>query len=192
MQPTLTIPAAPLVTTASSSANVHQLKTVSPLTLILEPRPAHWIWAGISLATSIVALVICFQKQATPAISLAVAAGPLAAAIGFIIAGLTYKRFGTRATFDRAAGEVLITGQRHGSGHRFHLQDVSGIQFCAAGLKGDEGSWHAYQVNLLRGIEAVERINLLDSGDEETLRTIAKQIAEFLNIPLYIGDQRIR
>ena len=58
-----------------------------------------------------------------------------------------------------------------------------------AGIKHGEGAWRAYQVNLVVGGATPVRVNLLDSGGRTQLETIAREIAEFLGVPFYVGSQ---
>lgn len=184
------IPVAPLDSSASTNTNVHRLVQISPTKLALEPGNIPLIWMAIFTLFAAIALSVALLKRLSIEITAAIAGAPLFAAIGFGIVGYTYRRHGTRVTFDKANGEIRITGARHNPERRLSFSQISAVQFLDAGIKGDEGSWHAFQVNLVTATLPVERINLLDAAGEESLRSTAHQIATFLGVPLFIGDRR--
>ncbi len=113
------------------------------------------------------------------------------------VMALLFQLFGTRAQFDRDQQRVRITGLRHGKGRNYSFSDIVAVQFCGAGIKDSDvvgpdsrtySVWHAYQVNLVVRGDTTVRINLLDSGGGARLEAIAKELANFLGVPLYIGS----
>ena len=162
------IPSAPMDSGSSSNANVHRIVRVSSTKLVLAPGNGLLVWMGIFLFISAAAFALLRERQFRFEILLALACGPLFAAIGLGVLGFIYKRFGTRAIFDKSNNEVQITGSRHGSGRRIPFRQICGVQFLDAGRKGDEGSWQAYQLNLVIRNEGIERINLGQRGRANT------------------------
>jgi hypothetical protein len=184
------IPSVPIDSGSSSNVNVHRLVQVSPMKLVLAPGNGPLVWMGIFLFIGSTAFAVLRHRHFSFEVLLAFACGPLFATIGLGVLGFIYKRFGTRAIFDKSDNEVRITGSRHGSGHRIPFHQICGLQFLDAGTKGDEGSWQAYQLNLVIQNGGIERINLLDNAAEETLRNFAQQIAAFLEVPLFTPAAR--
>ena len=184
------VPAAPLDTDGSSNANFHRLKQPSEFKLVLAPGPALWLLAGIFIVTSVAAFIICSAKASSGATA-AFTCGLLFLGLGFGIAAFIYHRFGMRATFDKMHGEIVVAGYRYTPPKRLSLGEVCAVQFCDAGIRGKDESWHSYQVNLVTNRDKPKRINLLDSAGEKKLKAIADQLATFLNVPLFIGDRRI-
>ena len=187
--PTFIVPNDPVATMHSANGNVHRLSRVSPTVLVLEPGRSLWVSALVFLALFPVVLIVCIAKHAEVGLTLGLSLLPLSGAGGYAVPAFCYHRFGTRARLDRDTQRVTVTGARHGAGLRYSLADVRAIQFCDAGIKQGEGSWHAYQVNLVVAADVPSRINLLDSGGKKRLRSIAREIADFAGVPLYCGSE---
>lgn len=88
--------------------------------------------------------------------------------------------------FDKATGRMT---QRRLWRTRHHaLPDVVAVQCLYAGLQvagGPRGStsWHEYQLNVLVGTGAGERVNVCGEPNGPWVRATAKALAEFLNRP---------
>lgn len=117
---------------------------------------------------------------------------PLFGAGAFTVVGSSFHWLGTRALIDRANGRLSVTGARHGDGFNCALTELQAVQFCDAGEMGGDGSWRAYQVNLVIKGTALTRINLLDSGGERELRAIAMEIANFTEVAFFDGSLQIQ
>jgi len=185
---TLSVPQEPLATAHSANGNIHRLSRVSPGVLELEPGRADWWAALVSLAFFPIVLAVCIAMHAEMRLTVGLSLSPLFGAGGFGVGAFCYHRFGTRARFDRDRHMISVTGLRHGEGLRYSWDDIRAVQFCDAGRKHGEGAWHAYQVNLVVGSTTVSRINLLDSGGKKKLHRIAKEIADFIGVPFYVGS----
>jgi len=186
-----TIAGEPLPTRQSSSANFHRLTRTKPGVLWLEPGRALWVWGLALLGATPILPVICLAAKTPNEMTAVFTIAWFVAAAGLTLVAWCYRRFGTRARFDRGARRVVITGERHAGKTDYSFDDLCAVQFCDAGRKGDEGSWHAFQVNLVLHGDPPHRLNLLDSGGETQLRRLAEQIAEFCGVPLYVGSRRV-
>jgi len=181
----LLTPNDPLPTTHSANGNVHRLVKISPKVLVLEPGSINWWAALVSFAFFLIVLAICNAKHADRGLTIGLSLFPVFTAAGFGIVAFCYHRFGTRVRFDGDKQEVSITGRRHGGGFHYPWKDIRAVQFCDAGRKQGEGAaWHTFQVNLVVGSDKSSRINLLDSAGKRKLHSIAKELADFIEVPL--------
>jgi len=185
---TLFVPQEPVATAHSANGNIHRLSKVSPGVQVLESGHADWWAALVSLALFPVVLAVCIAVRAEMRLTVGLSLFPLFAAGGFGVAASCYHKFGTRARFDRNNRKISVTGLRHGEGFRCSWDDICAVQFCDARRKRGEGAWHAYQVNLVVRSDKSSRINLLDSRGKKKLRRIAKEIADFIAVPFYVGS----
>jgi hypothetical protein len=114
------------------------------------------------------------------------------------VRALLHHTLGMRARFDRHAQRITIKGAYHtpltlfppreGFGLHYDLAEVAAVQFCDSGIEwGESSSWHSYQLNLVFRNRTPERVNLLDNGGQSELLIFAREIAKFLEVPLYIG-----
>jgi hypothetical protein len=182
------IPNEAIATKHSASGNIHRLARPSRAVLVLEPGRKLWIMALLILAVVPVVWGVCIFKRAATELTVGLSLMPLIGAFGVAVGGFCFHRFGTRVRFDCDLQRVTITGARHAGGLHYSFSDIAAVQFCDAGIKQGDGAWHAYQVNLVIGGAAPTRINLLDSGGRTQLQAMAKEIAEFLGVPFYIGS----
>jgi hypothetical protein len=175
-------------TTGSANINVHRLVQPSPDVIVLEPGTKLRGWALMSLAFLPVSVAICLVFRPDLGIAIAICLAPLFAAGGFGAGHIGYQRLGTRVRFNRTEQSVRITGFRHARGTTLPLKQIVAVQFCDAGIKHGDGSWHAYQVNLVVESGGISRQNLLDCGNDQELRKIARQLADFLGVPYFVHD----
>jgi len=181
------VPVEPLPTSHSSGGNTHRLSRPRPAALSLGPDSRVWwkVLVFLLLCPCIIGLCRAFEAGRELTFSLAIM--PLFVAGAFAVCGLIAHFGGTRAVFDRANGRLSVTGARHGDGFNCALTELQAVQTCDAGDKFSDGSWHAYQVNLVMRGTVFTRINLLDSGGESDLRAIAAEIAGFTGVPFLEG-----
>lgn len=182
----LEIPAEPLPNKQLATANIHKLSRKSPDELVLEPGQTDWWAALISIGFLPLVFGLCALKQASQGLTVSLCLIPVFAAGGFALAAWYYDRFGTRAHFDRKHRSVRVTGRQHGEGLSYPFEGIKAVQFCdRRGRLGPSG--RVCQVNLVVGSDPHWRINLLSSGGRKQLRRIAGEIAEFLDVPVYVN-----
>lgn len=160
--------------------------------LQLAPDKRHWWVVFFFLLLCPCVAGLCRAFDAERALTFGLAIMPLFGAGAFTLHGLGFLWLGTRAVFDRTNGRLSVTGARHGDGFNCALTELQAVQFCDAGEKGGDGSWRAYQVNLVIKGTALTRINLLDSGGEHELRAIATEIAGFTGVPFFEDGRQVQ
>jgi hypothetical protein len=88
-----------------------------------------------------------------------------------------------RTSFDRAAGEWTA---HHLTGSVTRpLQDILAIQLISGGMqKSEDGQYETFQLNLVVHDDGAPRQNLIEHRELRGVQTMARQLADFLSIPL--------
>lgn len=117
----------------------------------------------------------------------AVVWGVLFGGMGLLLLG------GKNFVFDKSAGvyfrdkesnrNVLLDPKDRGM-----LNSIHAIQLLAKQITGDSdsGSYMSYELNLV--FKNGERLNIMDGGDCEYVESSAKQLATYLNVPIWKAD----
>jgi hypothetical protein len=99
-------------------------------------------------------------------------------------------RHGAPVVFDRQRGEYwkgraspAEVGNRHALEERVQLDRIHALQLVAEHVKGDDSSYHSYELNLV--LKDGARMNVVDHGKLESLRKDAEELARFLGKPLW-------
>ena len=63
------------------------------------------------------------------------------------------------------------------------LEEIYAIQLLKEYCRGDKSSYYSYELNLV--LEDASRINVVDHGKLNLIRSDAEKLAAFLDIPLW-------
>ena len=118
---------------------------------------------------------------------------PTANGFAFGLGGILIIGFGTRPiVFDRRRG-YFWKGRKHPDEvrdkrelkHFAELDDVKCIQVINELVSRQRWSFRSYELNLV--LKDGSRLNVVDHGNETSLRSDAASLAEFLGLPLREG-----
>ena len=117
---------------------------------------------------------------------------PLLPAVIGIVFHVAYGRNYGTVIFDREARSISLAGHLYGAGRQLPMNAVKAVQFCDVGWQSDsEGMWRTFQVNLVMEGAEVDRVSLLECAARRPLYSIAQQISDVLEVPLYRGSKRV-
>lgn len=166
----------------SAGANLHIL--ARPLSHILMLRPRHTFFFA-ALIMMVLAALYC---QFMPGPVSDTARTIIEVGIGLPAVMWVVQQFcGTRVRFDRSNGEFQIWGITH-TEFKGATTQLRGVQFCRGKEPGGKPSAPdpSYQVNLVLEKDGkIIRYNVLDAANEDALRSIAAEIATFMNVEFY-------
>jgi hypothetical protein len=108
--------------------------------------------------------------------------------IGITCIGMSLRVLTQTVRFDKAAGTVTRRWLLKGTDVR-SLQEIVAVQALDAGLvtvSGGRGSSrvHLFQINLVLEFPPGFRVNVCTEPDEPSIRTAARELADFLGVPL--------
>ncbi|MDP3980552.1 MAG: hypothetical protein Q8Q33_03955 [Chlamydiota bacterium] len=117
--------------------------------------------------------------------------GPLLIAIIFTIAGALMFYFGAKPiVFDKGRGlfckgrVTIETTLSQSTGKNWaRLDQIHALQLISEYCSGNKNSYYSYEINLV--LKDAQRINVVDHGNLNIIRSDAQQLAQFLNVPVW-------
>ncbi len=166
------------------SAGLHQ---VNEQRMEFRASTAMKIFAGVFVVFGLVLATLFISKQPdSKEVYIPIAMGLLFAAVG---AGMFYSGC-TPTVFDLGHGyfcrsrkkpELMMDKSKL---KRYaELKRVHALQIIAELCKSDKKSYYSYELNLV--LDDGSRVNVVDHGNQNALRTDAQTLSQFLNKPLW-------
>jgi len=107
-----------------------------------------------------------------------------------------HRHFNRPVVFDRRSGyfwkgrippNQLVS--REAGKDSCPLKEIHALQIIAERVRGDKSSYWSYELNLVR--KDGRRLNVVDHGSLEVIRTDAAAAADFLQVPLWDASQQV-
>jgi hypothetical protein len=109
---------------------------------------------------------------------------PLAGGLAFSLSGLFLLLNLGLVRFNRAVGELTI--RRPLRQYKHSLADVRAVQVVSGSrYSSEDGDYETVQINLVLNDPAQPRRNVVESHEGEATCQIARQLADFLRVPLW-------
>ena len=179
----------PLPTTSTCSEPSQRVILIDENFMELKPLPKRTekLAYAIMLVGIVISLAIWgFTKE--PMFAIITAVCIFAGALSIIGICIIIRSFGTSVRFDRNTKTIKITGSISIPTMTFDFDNVIGIQLLYIGkitVGYSSPRIKVYQLNFILQGDPVERLHLLQCGQQRKMQTLAKAAADFLNIPLF-------
>jgi len=116
--------------------------------------------------------------------------GGLVGLVFAVVGWFLHRHFNRPVVFDRRSGyfwkgkippDQLVS--REAPKDSCPLKEIHALQVIAERVRGDKSSYWSYELNLV--LKDGRRLNVVDHGSIEVIRTDAAAVADFLQIPLW-------
>ncbi len=121
--------------------------------------------------------------------------GGLVGLVFAVVGWFLHRHFNRPVVFDRRSGYFwkgkIPPGQRvsrEAPKDSCLLKEIHALQVIAERVRGDKSSYWSYELNLV--LKDARRLNVIDHGSIEVIRSDAAAAAEFLQVPLWDASQK--
>lgn len=108
----------------------------------------------------------------------------IAGILFFIVGGFLAKSAFQTIVFDRTTGTFskgkVVAGNAK---NQCQLSEIHALQLVSERIRGENNTYTSYELNLV--LQDGRRINVMDHGGRKRFLTDTKQLAEFLNVPIW-------
>ncbi|MBN2280905.1 MAG: hypothetical protein JXQ65_10015 [Candidatus Marinimicrobia bacterium] len=175
-----------------TSFKTHNIHKSSTFRLEIRPSLMSLLFPLIFCLAGLAPIVIIFlQKQTTPLLDNVLI--PVLFGSIFLIVGIVLFLFtNTPHFFDKSLGFYWkgkkSDDQVQQAKVKCRLADIYALQIISEYIRntsssGSGSSYHSYEINLV--LKTGERINVLDHGARNKIMEQAKELSEFLNVPVW-------
>ncbi|MCW8878575.1 MAG: hypothetical protein OQK04_06420 [Kangiellaceae bacterium] len=176
-----------------SKVGAHKLVEVNPTRMEFKPSKDALVFTSFFVSLSFIVMIASVYYSSTDEASGTVLQTIFPILIGIVLAItsiFTYRSYRTPIIFDKVEGfywkdrkESTSFVDKTSRTNRVKLNDIHALQLLYEYVQGSESWYERYELNLV--LNHGERVNVVDHEYEHQLKSDAKRLSRFLEIPVW-------